>query len=82
MLKWQQETAPNHLLCYTNEQLDQKQHFGVMVLEESWDEPQIWVEGVARDHWVSLEALEDLKMETWRQTEWEVWNTDGTEFEG
>ena len=31
VLKWQQETTPNHLLCYMNEQLDQKQHFGVMV---------------------------------------------------
>ena len=32
MWKWQQEIAPNHLLCYTNEQLDQKQHFDVTVL--------------------------------------------------
>ena len=57
MWKWQQEIAPNHLLCYTNEQLDQKQHFGVMVPLESLDEPQLWVEGCVRDHWMSKEAL-------------------------
>ena len=55
--KWQQGIAPNHLLYYMIGRLDRERHFGVMDPLESWDEPQLWVEGCVKGHWMSKEAL-------------------------
>ena len=82
MWKWPQGIAPNHLLCYTTERLGWKKNFGVMVPLESLDEPQLWVEGCVGDHWMSKEALENLKKEARGQTEQEAWGTGETVFEG
>ena len=53
-----------------------------MVPLESLDEPQLWVEGCVRGHWMSKEALQNLKRGAREQTEQEAWGTGETEFEG
>ena len=82
MWKWQQGIAPNHLLYYTIGRLDREQHFGIMDPLESLDEPQLWVEGCVRGHWMSKEALQNLEMKSREQSEQEAWGTGKTEFEG
>ena len=40
------------------------------------------VEGYVRGHWVTKEALKNLKKEAREQIEQEAWGTGETEFEG